>query len=62
MIISNVSGYVRNHVRNQFIALSISRARYSSKVEYKPIRSVLVANRGQFINIPQYINHIKGRQ
>ncbi|XP_026809101.1 pyruvate carboxylase, mitochondrial isoform X2 [Rhopalosiphum maidis] len=47
MIISNVSGSVRNHVRNQFIALSISRARYSSKVEYKPIRSVLVANRGE---------------
>lgn len=51
MIISNVGGSVRNHVRNQFIALSLSRAKYSSKVEYKPIRSVLVANRGQFTKI-----------
>lgn len=48
MIIPKVSSSVRNHVRKQFISLSISRARYSSKVEYKPIRSVLVANRGQF--------------
>lgn len=57
MIISNVGGSVRNHVRNQFIALSLSRATYSSKVEYKPIRSVLVANRGQLTKI----NHNKNK-
>ncbi|XP_039293905.1 pyruvate carboxylase, mitochondrial [Nilaparvata lugens] len=44
--VSRMTGAMRCHLKKQFMQLSMSR-HYSPEVEYKPIRKVLVANRGE---------------
>ncbi|KAI5731466.1 hypothetical protein M8J77_010414 [Diaphorina citri] len=44
---SRVTQSVRTQFKKQFISWSLARQSYATKVEYKPIRSVLVANRGE---------------
>lgn len=47
MTINRMSRAVRGQFKNQFISLSLAKSNFSTSVEYKPIRSVLVANRGE---------------